>query len=173
MIAFVHLWQTKKQPLCTKENECIRAFVANKKKLFCTKENDCIHGKKKTIMEKIIYKEESFQIIGKCLEVYNNLGAGFLEIVYKDALELEFKNAGIPYEREKMYDVNYKGIILPHKFYADFVVYDKIILEVKGVSGIPDEFIAQAINYLKVSSNQLALVVNFGEMRLNYKRVVL
>ena len=127
----------------------------------------------KTIMEKIIYKEESYQIIGKCLEVYNNLGAGFLEIVYKDALELEFKNAGIPYEREKMYDVNYKGIILPHKFYADFVVYDKIILEVKGVSGIPDEFIAQAINYLKVSSNQLALVVNFGEMKLNYQRVVL
>ncbi len=85
----------------------------------------------------------------------------------------EFQKANIPYEREKKYDVHYKGIILPHKFFADFVVFDKIILEVKGVSGITDEFIAQAINYLKVSSNQLALVINFGELKLNYKRVVL
>lgn len=106
------------------------------------------------------------------MEVHNNLGAGFLEIVYKDALEWEFKKAGIPYEREKMYEVNYKGIILPHKFYADFVVYDKIILEIKAVSGFADKFIAQAINYLKVSNNQLALIVNFGELKLNYKRIV-
>jgi GxxExxY protein len=124
-------------------------------------------------MGKIIFKEESFQIIGKCMEVHNNLGAGFLEIVYKDALELEFQKANIPYEREKRYDVNYKGIILPHKFYADFVVFDKIILEVKCVTGISDEFIAQALNYLKVSGNQLALIVNFGELKLNYKRIVL
>ncbi len=124
-------------------------------------------------MTDLIYKEESYQIIGKCMEVHNNLGAGFLEIVYKDALEYEFKKIGIPFEREKMYEVNYKGIILPHKFYADFVVYDKIILEIKAVSGIADEFIAQAINYLKVSGNKLALIVNFGELKLNYKRVVL
>lgn len=124
-------------------------------------------------MEKIIYKEESYQIVGMCMEVHNNLGAGFLEIVYKDALEFEFQKAHIPYQREKMYDVCYKGIILPHKFYADFVIFDKIILEVKGVSGISDEFIAQALNYLKVSGNQLALVVNFGELKLNYKRIVL
>ena len=124
-------------------------------------------------MEKVIFKEESYQIIGKCMEVHNNLGAGFLEIVYKDALELEFQKANIPYEREKMYDVNYKGIILPHKFYADFVVFDKIILEVKGKSGISDEFIAQAMNYLKVASLQLALVVNFGELKLSYKRIVM
>ncbi len=124
-------------------------------------------------MVSILYKEESFIIIGKCMEVHNNLGAGFLEIVYKDALELEFQKAGIPYEREKRYDVNYKGIKLPHSFYADFVVYDKIILEVKGVSGITEEFLAQALNYLKVSENRLALVVNFGELKLNSKRVVL
>ena len=106
------------------------------------------------------------------MEVHNNLGAGFLEIVYKDALEYEFKRANIPFEREKMFEVNYKGIILPHKFYADFVVYGNIILEVKGVAAIADEFIAQAINYLKVSKNQLALIVNFGELRLTYKRIV-
>lgn len=124
-------------------------------------------------MSKLIYKEESYLIIGKCFEVHNNLGAGFLEIVYKDALEYEFRKAGIHYEREKEYVVNYKGKILPHKFYADFVVYDKIILEIKAVSGIADEFIAQAINYLKVSNNKLTLIVNFGELTLNSKRIVL
>jgi GxxExxY protein len=124
-------------------------------------------------MDKIIYKEESYQIIGKCMEVHNNLGAGFMEIVYKDALEYEFRKAGIYYEREKQYEVNYKGVILPHKFYADFVINDKIILEIKAVSTISDEFIAQAINYLKVSANQLALIVNFGELKLSYKRIVL
>jgi len=87
-------------------------------------------------------------------------------------LEYEFKKAGITYEREKMYEVNYKGIILPHKFYADFVINEKIILEVKAVAGINEEFLAQAINYLKVSENKLALIVNFGELKLNYKRVV-
>ena len=124
-------------------------------------------------MSNLIHKNESFQIIGKCMEVHNNLGAGFLEIVYKDALELEFRKANIPYEREKKYAVNYKGTTLPHKFYADFVVYNSIILEVKAVSGIADEFVAQALNYLKVSNNKLGLIVNFGELRLNSKRIVL
>lgn len=76
------------------------------------------------------------------MEVHNNLGAGFLEIVYKDALEYEFKRANIPFEKEKIYEVTYKGIILPHKFFADFVIYGNIILEVKGVAAIADEFIA-------------------------------
>jgi GxxExxY protein len=123
-------------------------------------------------MSNIIYKEESFEIIGKCMEVHNNLGPGFLEIVYKDALEYEFKKAGIQYKREKKYNVNYKGFLLPHYFYADFVVFDKIILEIKAVSGITDEFAALAINYLKVSGNKLALIVNFGELKLNSKRIV-
>lgn len=126
----------------------------------------------KTSMTDLIYKEESFRIIGKCFEVHNNLGPGFLEIVYKDALEYEFKNADIPFEREVEYEVNYKDIILPHKFYADFVVFDKIILEVKGVSGLADEHIAQTINYLKVSGNKLGLLVNFGELKLNFRRLI-
>jgi len=124
-------------------------------------------------MSDLIYKEESYKIIGICFEVHNNLGPGFLEIVYKDALEYEFKRAGIPFEREKEYEVNYKDIILPHKFYADFVVFDDIILEVKAVQAIANEFIALAINYLKVSQNKLALIVNFGELKLNSKRIVL
>ncbi len=124
-------------------------------------------------MSQLIFKHESYQIIGKCFEVHNNLGPGFLEIVYKDALEFEFDNAGFPFSPEKEYIVNYKGITLPHKFYADFVVFDKIVLEVKTVSAIADEFVAQAINYLKVSGNKLALIVNFGEINLNSKRIIL
>jgi GxxExxY protein len=123
-------------------------------------------------MTKIIYKEESFRIIGLCFEVHNYLGPGFLEVVYKDALEYEFRKANINYDRECQYEVNYKGIILPHKFYADFIVMDKIILEVKGVKSITDDFIAQTINYLKVSDLKLGLLVNFGEPKLNYKRIV-
>ncbi|MDF2553209.1 MAG: GTP-binding signal recognition particle [Chryseobacterium sp.] len=120
-----------------------------------------------------LLKEETYKIIGICMEVHNTLGAGFLEIVYKDALEIEFSRAGIFYEREKQYEVNYKGIILPHKFYADFVVFDKVILEIKGTKDIANEHIAQAINYLKVSQNKIALIVNFGELKLNYKRLIL
>ena len=134
----------------------------------------CINNKNSGIkMEHIIYKEESFQVIGKCMEVHNNLGAGFLEIVYKDALVWEFKRAGIPYEREKEYLVNYKGQILPHKFYADFVVFGKIILEVKSIAMFAQEHTAQCINYLKVSENKLALLVNFGELKFNHRRIVL
>ena len=124
-------------------------------------------------MSEFVYADETYKIIGICMEVHNNLGAGFAEIVYKDALEYEFKKAGIPFEREKEYEVKYKDIILPHKFYADFVVFDKIILEVKGVKAIIPEFYAQCINYLKVSQNKIALLVNFGELRLHYERVIL
>ncbi|WP_218917199.1 GxxExxY protein [Niabella ginsenosidivorans] len=88
-------------------------------------------------------------------------------------MEYEFIGNNILFEREKKYEVNYKGIVLPHVFYADFVVFDKIILEVKGVKKMMDEFSARCINYLKVSGNKLALLVNFGETRLSYKRIVL
>ena len=123
-------------------------------------------------MTELIYKTESYKIIGICMEVHNNLGPGFLEIVYEDALEYELRIACIPFEREKEFIVNYKGTILPHKFYADFVVYDKIILEVKAISEIYDKSIAQALNYLTVSGYKLSLIVNFGELNLNYKRIV-
>lgn len=121
----------------------------------------------------VIYKEESYEIIGICMEIHNYLGHGFSEIVYKDALEIEFRKAEIFYEREKEYEVVYKGIILPHKFYADFVISEKIILEIKGKSQIAEADLAQSINYLKVSENKLAIIVNFGESKLNYKRIVL
>jgi GxxExxY protein len=123
-------------------------------------------------MADLIYKEEFYKIIGLCMEVHKTLGRGFLEIVYKDALEYEFKKNKISYEREKEYEIPYKEIILSHKYYADFVVFDKIILEVKAVNGIADEFIKQILNYLSASKNKLGIIVNFGEDSLKYKRLV-
>lgn len=121
----------------------------------------------------LIYQEESFRIIGKCMEVHNELGHGFLEIVYKDALEIVFNRDHIFYQREKEYPVHFQNTILPHRFSADFVVYDRIILEVKSCKAITDEHLAQTINYLKVTQNKLGLLINFGRGKLEYKRLVL
>ncbi|CAN5637464.1 hypothetical protein BH10BAC3_BH10BAC3_19290 [soil metagenome] len=123
-------------------------------------------------MSDIVYKDESYKIIGLCMEVHNQLGHGFSEIVYKDALELELTENGIRFEKEKEYLVYYKDVLLNHKFYADFIVFDKIIIEVKCATAISDEHVSQAINYLKVSGNQLALIVNFSRGKMEYKRVV-
>lgn len=125
------------------------------------------------IINDLIFKEESYKIIGICMEIHKILGKGFLEIVYKDAIEYEFINRQIPFEREKEFSINYKNYILPHKYYADFIVYDEIILEVKAVNGIVDEFIKQTLNYLAISKCKLGLIVNFGEESLKYKRIVL
>ena len=124
-------------------------------------------------MTNILYRDESYAIIGALFEVYNNLGSGFSEIVYKDALEHEFKNREISFTREKEYSVSYKNIILPHKFYADFVVDNKIILEVKAVENLHDKFFAQCINYLKVSKCRLAILANFHKDLLDHRRIVL
>ncbi|MFH1320467.1 MAG: GxxExxY protein [Bacteroidota bacterium] len=124
-------------------------------------------------MSELIYKEEAYKIIGVFMEVHKQLGKGFSEIVYKDAIEYEFKIRKYPYEREKQYEIKYKNIILPHKFFADFVVFDKIVLEVKSSSGIADEFLKLTLNYLAASKCKLGLIVNFGKDSLEYKRVVL
>ncbi len=125
-------------------------------------------------MSKIIYQEESFQIMGVIFEVHNNLGSGFSEIVYKDALEYEFMKLNIPYEREKEYQVQYKDTILKHKFYADFVIFNSIILEIKSYVSLNESHIGQCINYLKVSKNKLAILINFSKgHEVEYKRIVL
>ncbi|KAB2879666.1 GxxExxY protein [bacterium] len=123
--------------------------------------------------DKYPLQEQSYQIIGLCMEVHRTLGKGLLEIVYKDAIEHEFNQNNIPYAREKQFKVEYKGVILPHFFYADFVVFNKIILEVKAQKGIVDEHYAWVINYLAISKCPLGLIVNFGENSLVTKRVIL
>lgn len=123
-------------------------------------------------MADIILKDESYKLIGICMEVHRELGMGFKEVIYKDALELEVQQQSIPYNREKKYSIEYKGRILPHRYVADFVVFDKIILEVKSSNAIIDGFLAQTLNYLKASGLKLGVIVNFGERSLTYKRVV-
>ena len=120
----------------------------------------------------IFLKEESYKIVGVCMEVHRELGMGFKEAVYKDALELEFKAAEIPFPREKSYTLRYKGKILPRKYFADFVVFNSIILEVKATPVIINPFVYQTINYLKASGIKLGIIANFGSKSLGYKRVV-
>ncbi|MBW6478665.1 MAG: GxxExxY protein [Bacteroidales bacterium] len=124
-------------------------------------------------MPELLYQDETYKIIGVCFDIHNQLGPGFSEIVYKDALEYEFRTQNIYFEREVEYSVFYKTVVLPHKFYADFVVFEHIILEVKGIQKLAREHISQTINYLKVSGNDVGLLVNFGEPKLTYKRLVL
>ena len=123
-------------------------------------------------MDDFLYKDKTYQIIGILFEVHKNLGKGFSEIVYKDAIEFEFQQANIPYEREKEYVVNYKNTILKHKFYADFVVFNEIILEIKAISQLTSSDTGQTLNYLACSKNKIGLVINFGEDSLKYKRVI-
>ena len=118
-------------------------------------------------------QDETKIVIGIGYDVYRNLGRGFLEIVYKDALEYELKNKDIEYTREKEYSVAYKNIILPHKYFADFVIQNNIILEVKAQVGIAEEHYTQTINYLKVSGCKVGLILNFGEDIMKIKRIVL
>ncbi len=121
----------------------------------------------------LIYKEEAFKIIGCCMEVHKELGKGFSEIVYGDALEIEFKKQKVNYSREKKFNIVYKGETLPHFYKADFVIYDKIILEIKAISRLSNSEFRQTLNYLASSKLKLGLLVNFGEDSLNYKRIVL
>ena len=117
-------------------------------------------------------EEETFKIIGICMEVHRNLGPGLLEVVYKDALEIEFKANNIPFEREKEFSIEYKGVILPHKFYADFIVNEDIVLEVKAVKEFSGEHTAQVLNYMKLSDSEIGLLVNFQNKSLQHKRLV-
>lgn len=124
-------------------------------------------------MDKLIFKNETFQLIGLCMEVHRIPGYGFSEIVYKDAIEVEALARGINIEREKQFDVMYKGKILPHKFIADFDFFRSIILEVKASEkGLSDEHIAQTLNYIEVSGGRVGLIANFGRQSLEYKRLI-
>lgn len=124
-------------------------------------------------MTGLIYKEEVYAIIGMCMEAHRILGKGFSEIIYKDAIEHECKQKQLIYKREKGFLVHYKDVTLPHKYFADFVLFEKIILEVKSCEGIAKEHIGQTLNYLAASKLQLGLIVNFGINSLEYKRIIL
>lgn len=119
----------------------------------------------------VLYKEESFNIIGAAMEVHRIIGCGFTEPIYQEALEEEFKLRGIPYQREKVLHVTYKGKTLSKDFRPDFICYDRIIVELKAVDDFVDEHYSQVYNYLKATGLQLGLLINFGKKSLYHKRV--
>lgn len=122
----------------------------------------------------IIYREESYAIIGACFEVYKAMGPGFLEPVYQECLELEFGDRGLPFAAQADLALSYKGRPLKSRYTPDFTCHGKIILEIKAVSALADEHRAQLINYLKATGYRLGLLVNFGHHpKLEYERFVL
>ena len=124
-------------------------------------------------MNKLLYEDLTYQIIGSCMEVHKQLGCGFLEPVYQEAVGLEFKENKIIFEKEKLLKINYKGNVLSKKYIADFVCFDKIIVELKALSKLTTDNEAQLLNYLKATGLKVGLLVNFGEKSLKYKRMIL
>lgn len=122
--------------------------------------------------QNILYKEESYKIIGCCMSVYNGLGSGFLEAVYEEALETEFKKNGVPYKKQVKLDLFYQGKKLNKTYRADFICYDKIVLELKVVNNTPIAFYKQLRNYLKATNLELGMLINFGSSSLMYKRIL-
>ncbi|MEP6948617.1 MAG: GxxExxY protein [Ginsengibacter sp.] len=124
-------------------------------------------------MNNLLFNKETYAIIGLCMEVHRILGHGFNEIVYKDALMLEAKLNNLLVEREKELKIEYKQTILKHSFFADFVFFDEIIVEVKAnKSFIEQATISQTLNYLKASGCRVGLVINFGRKSLEHQRLI-
>ena len=124
-------------------------------------------------MEDFPFKDECYQVIGCCMEVHKALGAGFLEPVYQEALALELYEAEIPFVREKVLDVYYKGKLLEKKYVADFICFNEVIVELKAMETLSPDHIAQVLNYLKATGKKIGLLINFGSRSLQYKRVIL
>ena len=107
------------------------------------------------------------------MEIHRELGKGHDEVIYKDALVVELTRAGIFFLGEKNYKITYKGVVLPHYYYADFVIWDKILFEAKAVEKLTDSHIKQVLNYLAASQIRVGLLVNFGADMLEWKRLIL
>ena len=119
-----------------------------------------------------LYEDETYKIIGAAQEVHKELGSGFLEMVYQDALEIEFKNRKIPYHREYPILIHYKETKLDRVYRSDFFCFDKIIVEIKAIKSLTDEFYGQTMHYLKATKKELGLLINFGEASLKVKRII-
>ena len=121
----------------------------------------------------IVYKEESYAIMGACFEVYKEKGCGFLEAVYQECLAMELELQGIPFREKVQIGLDYKGRPLRQTYQPDFLCFEKIILEIKAVSALADEHRAQVHNYLKATGHRLGLLVNFGHYpKVEYERIV-
>jgi GxxExxY protein len=122
---------------------------------------------------RILFKEQSYRIVGACFEVYKEKGNGFLEAVYQECLARELAQRRIPFEEKPRLRLEYKGTPLKQAYEPDFVCFVDIILEIKAVKQLTDEHRAQVINYLKASGKPLGLLVNFGHYpKIEHERFV-
>ena len=119
----------------------------------------------------MIFKDETEKILKACINVHNELGNCFLEPVYQEALAIEFDLLGIPYEKEVKLEISYKGHKLDKIYYADFVCFESIIVELKAVSKLINAHKAQLINYLNAINKEVGLLINFGEASLKWQRI--
>jgi GxxExxY protein len=117
-------------------------------------------------------KNECFQIIGCAMEVHRELGNGFLEAVYQEALSIEFNAKNIPNNAQANIDIFYKERLLDKKYISDFICFEEIIIELKVVEKLKSEHYAQLLNYLKATNCKLGILINFGTTSLEYKRVI-
>lgn len=126
------------------------------------------------IKGKLLYEEETYKILGACFTVYKEMGSGFLEAVYQECLEHEFRKCSIPFNAQPELPIKYGEIELEKTYKPDFICSDKIIVEIKATSSLTDEHRAQLFNYLKASETELGLLVNFGHYpKLEHERYVL
>lgn len=124
-------------------------------------------------MSELLFKEECYRIMGACFEVYKETGCGFVEPVYQECLEIELAMQNIPFRAQEQLKITYKQRSLNQFYIPDFVCYENIILEIKAVSKLTDEFRAQVHNYLKVTGYRLGLLVNFGHHpQVEWERIV-
>ncbi len=125
-------------------------------------------------MAELIYKEEVYAIVGAAQEVYYQLSAGFLEAVYQEAMEIEMRRRQIPFESQKQFFIDYKGVILKKEYFADFVCYGKIIVELKAEAALCGRDVSQLLNYQKAAKMRVGLLFNFGSTgKLEWKRYVI
>ena len=125
-------------------------------------------------MPEILYKDESYAIMGACFEVYKDKGCGFNEAVFQECMEIELGLRGIPFKAQVELPLNYKGQALQSKFKADLICYEKIIVELKAVSDLVDAHRAQVLNYLNATQHELGLLVNFGHYpKIEHERLAL
>ena len=125
-------------------------------------------------MNELLYKDETYKIIGACFEVYKKMGCGFLEPVYQECLEIEFDYQNIPFFSQKRLKLKYRDIVLKKEYIPDFICYNKIMVEIKAVSNLVDEHRAVTLNYLNASKLKVGLLVNFGHCpKLEYERYIL
>lgn len=123
-------------------------------------------------MTKLVFEEETYKVIGSCIKVHKKLGNGFTEGVYQEAVMKELSKAEIPFEKEKKLPIFYEGYKLNHYYIANFLCYDKIIVEIKVIGFLNENIKRQSLNYLKSTNFEVGLLINFGENSLTWKRFI-